>query len=89
MNLSEIVGFAVVGIVAGVFASAAVPERTLGGTAVGIVTATVGAALGSKLGAHVFGDASFALLGSIIFGVLGALVVVITPRRRRSTRYHL
>lgn len=89
MNISEIVGFALVGIVAGMLAIAAVPERTRGGMAIAIVTAVLGAMLGSKLGAYVFGSASFALLGSIVLGVLGALVVVATPRRRRSTRYHL
>jgi uncharacterized membrane protein YeaQ/YmgE (transglycosylase-associated protein family) len=89
MDISEIAGFAIVGIVAGVLASAAVPDRTPAGTAIAIVTAMIGAALGSRIGAHVFGTASFALLGSIVLGVLGALVVAITPRRRRSTRYHL
>jgi uncharacterized membrane protein YeaQ/YmgE (transglycosylase-associated protein family) len=89
MDIGEIVVFAMVGIVAGALASAAVPERTRGGTAIAIVTAMIGAALGSRIGAHVFGTASFALLGSIVLGVLGALVVAITPRRRRSTRYHL
>lgn len=89
MSISEIVSFAVVGILVGVLATAAVPERTPGGKAVGIIAAVIGAMLGSKLGASIFGDPSFAFLGSIVLGVVGALAVVAMPRRRRSTRYHL
>lgn len=85
----DLLGWIIVGLVAGALSSALVPGRTPGGL-IGVVgLGVLGALVGGWVWSLLFGAGPTTFLGSVILGVLGALALLALLRRYGSTRYRM
>ena len=77
--MGTIIGYVVIGLIAGAIAKAILPGRQGGGWVITIVLGIVGALLGGFLGGALFGihyDKIFSFQG-LITAVVGALIVLV------------
>jgi uncharacterized membrane protein YeaQ/YmgE (transglycosylase-associated protein family) len=86
MGIGDVLGWIVVGLLAGGLASALIPGRTPGGLLGVIGIGVLGALLGGWGWALLFGSGPTTFLGSVILGVLGALAILYLLRRLGRTR---
>ena len=86
MGVGDLLGWGLVGLVAGGLASALTPGLTLGGLLGVVGIGVLGAVIGGWCWALLFGNGPATFLSSVILGVLGALTILYVLHRVDGTR---
>jgi uncharacterized membrane protein YeaQ/YmgE (transglycosylase-associated protein family) len=86
-----VIGWIVIGLIAGAIASIIVPGRTPGGIIGVIIVGIAGGLLGGWLWSLVFGVGPSTFIGSLILAIIGAVIILsilhLLFRRRRRYDY--